>query len=97
MVLKIYYKPEGEENEAEGMTAFYCINLSNAMEYLVAYVTCHVNEEATNRLVVYDLEEHNVIAWHDAVMYKSTQLSKVLALIIIIIIIRYLFRSPDSA
>ena len=77
-IKKIYYKAEGESDEETEMTVFYCINSSSAMGYLVASLTCHVKENAVNRLVVYDLEENGLLAWHDSVMYEGTQISKVI-------------------
>ena len=77
-IQKIYYKAEGENGEdAEKMTVFYCLNSSNVMGYLVAYLTCHVNEVPVNRLVVYDFETNEILAWHKSAMYDKMEISKV--------------------
>ena len=59
------------------MTVFYCLNSSSAMGYLVTYLMCHVNDKAVNRLVVYDYEANDLLAWHSSAMYQDTQISKV--------------------
>ena len=60
---------------------FYCINSSNVMGYLVAYLTCYVDEVPVNRLVVYDLETNDILTWHESVMYDKMEISKVVKFI----------------
>jgi len=76
-IQKIYYKAEGENGEdVEKMSVFYCINSSNVMGYLVAYLACYVDEVQVNRLVVYDLETNDILTWHESVMYDKMEISK---------------------
>ena len=77
----INYRSSELQEDQTANTVFYCINSSSKAGYLVAYLICNepVGEELEPkcRLVVFDLETHDVLAWHGCEVYQSVQLSQV--------------------
>ena len=77
----INYRPSELREDQTANTVFYCINSSSKAGYLVAYLICNepVEEELEPkcRLVVFDLETHDVLARHGCEVYQSIQLSQV--------------------